>query len=163
MQYFFDLSNDKEPPDDDNGYKNNNNYDCDNRGKNNTDSHNDGYDDGYYDAGYNNGYGYDDYDNYEYDDDGYYDNDGYHWNSHHSNSDDATGLNNTVDELETDLQLLWDTFWSLSTKHTFVGHRLDQVLCTTTSPQPFKLVGSTSPGGVHSTSLGRVNCGHLHL
>ena len=30
-------------------------------------------------------------------------------------------------------------------------------------PQPFKLVRSTSPGGVHSTTLGRVNCGQLHL
>ena len=68
-----------------------------------------------------------------------------------------------VDELETDLQLLWDTFSSLTTNRTFVGHQLDQLLRTTTSPQPFKLVGSTSPGGVHSTSTGRVNSGRLHL
>ena len=30
-------------------------------------------------------------------------------------------------------------------------------------PQPFNLVGPTSPGGVHSTSSGRVNSGLLHL
>jgi hypothetical protein len=68
-----------------------------------------------------------------------------------------------VEDLENDLQLLWNTFAALSTKHTFVGHQLNQLVSTTTSLQPFTLVGSTSPEGVHSTSLGRVNCGHLHL
>ena len=61
------------------------------------------------------------------------------------------------------LHLLWDTFWSISTKHTIVGHRLDQVSSTTTYPQPFKLVGSTTSGGVHSTSTSKVNCGQIHL
>jgi hypothetical protein len=108
--------------------------------------------------------GYNDYDgHYDYDDDRYYDDNGYHSNSHHNDGYDTTGLDKFVEELETDLQLLWDTFLSLSTKHTFVGHQRDQVSRTTTSPQPFKLVGSTSPGGVHSTSTGRVNSGRHHL
>ena len=68
-----------------------------------------------------------------------------------------------MEELENKLQLLWDIFSSLSTKSTFDDHRLDHTVCTTTSIQPFTLVGSTSPGGVHSTSSGRVNCGNLHL
>lgn len=79
-----------------------------------------------------------------------------------------------MEELEKDLQLFWDTFstetqaltsniHSLSTTLTIVGHQLDQLLSTPTPLQPFTLVGSTSPGGVHSTSLGRVHCGNLHL
>ena len=96
---------------------------------------------------------------YSYDDDDYNDDDG-----HGNFASNNNGYNNNiVEELEYELQLLWDSFLSLSTNHTFVGHQFDQVSRTTTSPQPFKLVRSTSPGGVHSTSTGRVNCGHLHL
>ena len=68
-----------------------------------------------------------------------------------------------MEECERGLHLLWDTFLSLSTHHTSIGHQLDQLLRTTTSPQPFKLVESISPGGVHSTSTGRVNSGRLLL
>ena len=88
-----------------------------------------GYSNGYDDAGYGDGYnntGYDDYGyGYDYDDNGYYNDEGYHSNSHHKDGYDATGLNKIVEELENDIQLLWDTFSSLSTNHTFVGHRLD--------------------------------------
>ena len=66
-----------------------------------------------------------------------------------------------MEELEYELQLLWTTFSSIFTNHTFVGHQLDHLIRTTTSPQPFKLVGT--PGGVHSTSTGRVHCGRIHL
>jgi len=91
--------------------------------------------------------------------DDYYDNNGY--DNYASNNNGY--LNNIVEELEYELQLLWDTFSSLTTTHTFIGHQLYQLVRTTTSPQLFKLVGSKSPGGVHSTSTGRVNCGRLHL
>ena len=104
------------------------------------DALNNGYNDGYDDAGYNKEYdnGYYSYDNdYNYDDNGHYNNNGYHSNSHHNNGYNTNGLNKIVEELETDLQLLWDTFLSLSINYTFVGHPLDQVLCTTTSPRPF--------------------------
>ena len=91
----------------------------------------------------------------DYNDDGYDNYDGY--NNYGSN--DYGYYNNIVEELEYELQLLWTTFLSIYTKHTFVGHRLDQER-TTTSPQSFKLV---DPGGVHSTSAGRVTSGRLHL
>ena len=76
--------------------------------------------------------------------------------------------------MQKDLQLFWDTFSaailtlttninSLSTELTFVGHRLDQLLSTPNPLQPFTLFGSTSPGGGHSTSLGRVHRGNLQL
>jgi hypothetical protein len=66
-----------------------------------------------------------------------------------------------VEEFERNLHLLWDTFLSL-TSHTSVAvdHQTNR---TTTSPQPFKLVDSTSPGGVLSTSTGRVHCGRHQL
>ena len=73
----------------------------------------------------------------DYDDDRY--------NNYASN--DKGYDNNIVEELEYDLQLLWDTFLSLTTNHTFGGHQLDKLVRTTTSPQPFKLVESSSPGG----------------
>ena len=68
-----------------------------------------------------------------------------------------------MDKLENNLQLLCNTFLALSTKPTFVSQRLDQLLCTTISLQPFTFVGSTSSGEVHSTILGRVHCSHSHL
>jgi len=161
------LSDDKEPPNNDNEYDYNNDYDCDDGGHNNTDGRNNGYNNGYnsgHDDGYDNN-GYSDYDNdyYNYEDDGFYNDDGYHSHSLHNDSYNTTGIKKIVEKFEHDLQLLWDTFLSLYTKHNFLGHRLDHVVCTTTSPQPFKLVGSTSPRGVQYTSLGRVHCGNLHL
>ena len=88
------------------------------------------------------------------DDDDYnddvYDNNSYDDNicSNYSHYYDNTGnINDIVDKLENDLKLFWDTYLSLSNKHTFVGHQLDQLVSTTTSLQPFTLVGSTPPGG----------------
>ena len=78
----------------------------------------------------------DDYDNDAYDDDDY-DDDDYN----------TTTINIIVEECERDLHLLWETFLSLSTNHTSIGHRLDHVACTTNYPLPFKLVGPTPPGG----------------
>ena len=88
------------------------------------------------------------YNNDDYDDDDY----------------DTTKIDKVVEECEHNLYLLWDTFLSLTSySHTFVGHQLDHLVRTTTSPQPFKLVGPTSPGGVLSTTTGRVHCGRNHL
>ena len=86
------------------------------------------------------------YDDNDYDDDDY----------------DTTTIDKLEEEFKHDLLLLWDTFLSI-TSHTFVGHQLDHLVRTTTSPQPYKLVGPTSPGGVLYTTTGRVHCGRNHL
>ena len=85
-------------------------------------------------------------DDYSYNNDSYYDDDGYHSNSPYIGFDDIGDINKIVKECERDLHLLWDTFSSL-TSHTSVGHQLDQLVRTTTSPQRFKMVDSTPPGG----------------
>ena len=62
-----------------------------------------------------------------------------------------------------DLQPLWETFSSFTINQTFDGHQLDHLFRPPTFPQPFNLVGSTSPGEVHSTSLNRVHGRRLQL
>jgi hypothetical protein len=78
---------------------------------------------------------YDDYDDDAYDDDDYND-----------NIYDTKTIDKLVEECDYEQHLLWDTFLSL-TSHTCVGHQMDQLVRTTTPPQPFKLVGPTSLGG----------------
>jgi hypothetical protein len=91
-----------------------------------------------------------------------YNNDAYDNDDYNDDDYDTTTINKIVEECEQDLHLLWTTFLSL-TSHASVGHQINHPVRTTTSPQPFKLVDSTSPGGVLSTSTGRVNCGHNQL
>ena len=83
----------------------------------------------------------DDYDHKYYKDDGYYDDNGYHSHSHHNKGYNMDYIEKIVAEFENNLHLLWDTYLSISTNHTSIGHRLDHVACTTTSPEAFKLVG----------------------
>ena len=110
--------NNRKPPNDDTGYNNNNDHDCDDGGHNNTNGHDD-----YYNNGYDNNYdSYDDNydDNYSYNNDGLYNDDGYHNNSHHNNADVAIAIDKIEEEFKHDLLLLWETFSSLTTNHTFV-------------------------------------------
>jgi len=74
------------------------------------------------------------YDNNDYDDDDY----------------NTTTIEKIVEECEYELHLLWDTFLSLATNHTFVGPQPFKLVCTTTSPQPFKLVDSTGGGPLYN-------------
>jgi hypothetical protein len=126
----------------------------------------DGYDDAGYDDEYNNISGdYDDnYNDEYYEDDDSYDDNGCHSHSNHNKGYNTDYIDKIAEEFEKDLHLLWDTFLSL-TSHTSVAvdHQTNHPVRTTTTPQPFKLVDSTSPGGVLSTSTGRVNCGRNQL
>jgi hypothetical protein len=82
---------------------------------------------------YNNSYDecYDDHDyNDEYDVDYYND-----------NSDNTYNCNTN------DSYVLEDTSSPIPTKHTFVGHLLDQMACTTTTLQPFTIAAFTPSGG----------------
>ena len=154
---------------------------ADNDGHNNTDypsdddepsadalnDHNyNGYDNAGYDDEYDNIFkDYDDdYNDDHYEDDDSCDDNGCHSHNNHSyiGFDDIEDIDKIVRECERDLHLLWDTFLSL-TSHTFIGHQPSKPVRTTTSPQPFKLVGPTSPGGVLSTPTGRVHCGRHQI
>ena len=74
----------------------------------------------------------------DYEDDDYDDCDNY------SSNYNGYG-NNIVEKLEYNLQLLWETFLSITINQTSVGHHINHLVRTTTSPQPFKLVDY--PGG----------------
>ena len=129
------------------------------------DNNNDEYNDADYDEAYDDRYDNErnSYDN-DYDDDSYYDDNGCTSHSNHNKGYNTDYIDKIAEEFEKDLHLLWDTFLSL-TSHTSVAvdHQTNHPVRTTTSPQPFKLVDSTTPGGVLSTSTGRVNCGRNQL
>ena len=92
------------------------------------DALNNRYNDGYNDARYNNKYNNEYYsydDNYGCNNDGYYNDSRYHSHSHHNNGYNTDDIDRIVEEFESNLHLLWDTFLSLSTNHTLVGHQLN--------------------------------------
>ena len=61
----------------------------------------------------------------------YYDDNDYNNEDYDNNDYDTTSTNKIVEECEHNLHLLWDTFLSLTTNHTFIGH---QMVRTTTPP-----------------------------
>ena len=71
--------------------------------------------------------------------DDYYDDNDYDNNDYDDDDYDTTSIDKILEECERDLQLLWDTFLSLTTNHTFVGRQLVRI----TTPPPTIQTGWT--------------------